>query len=62
LAAESVNCESEATCNGDGGRRGQSSLFLPTQTRKKCRTDPAARRHDYRLLHFRSWHSLRPTL
>src|SRR5207245_8815871 len=23
-------------------RRGQSSLFSPTQTRKKCRTDPEA--------------------
>src|SRR5436309_8367964 len=25
-------------------RRGQSSLFSPTQTRKKCRTDPDAPR------------------
>src|SRR6266704_4105375 len=26
----------------EGGRGGQSSLFLPTQTRKKCSTDPDA--------------------
>src|SRR6266853_524844 len=29
----------------DGGCRSQSSLFSPTQTRKKCRTAPDARRH-----------------
>src|SRR5216683_2121873 len=38
---------------GEGERGGQSSLFSPIQTRKKCRTDPDARR--YFFASFRAW-------